>query len=82
MPLVRDDFRTATWGRLMEHLAERREQLRTQLEAVDLDRPQNDHARSLMLRGRIAEVKELLALAEKLAPAEQERRPSAPLNLT
>lgn len=82
MALTREDFNGQTWARLMEHLAARREDLRGQLEGSDMERPQNDHMRSVMLRGRIAEVKELLALASKLAPAEQGRRPTAPPNLT
>lgn len=82
MALTRDDFASPTWARVLEHLAARRDELRTQLEAIDIERPQNDHARTLMLRGRIQEVKELQALASKLAPAEQGRRPTAPLNLT
>lgn len=82
MALTRDDFASPTWARLMEHLAARYARLHSDLEAVDLERPQNDHARTLMLRGRIQEVKELQALASKLAPAEQGRRPTAPLNLT
>ncbi|MDP3139777.1 MAG: hypothetical protein Q8N17_26005 [Burkholderiaceae bacterium] len=82
MALTREDFNSPTWARLMQHMGARREELRSLLEAVEMDRPQTDHARTLMLRGRIQEVKELLALAEKSAPAEQGRRPTAPLNLT
>jgi len=55
-PLQPSDLHTPTWLRLRAHLTARLDELRVQLEK---DSPPDVTAR---LRGRIAEVKELLAL--------------------
>ena len=73
--LTREDFQSPTWLRLMEHLEARKSALREQLERVDLERPQTDHARTLILRARLNELKELQALAR---PAPADARPATP----
>lgn len=55
--LDRDDLRSPTWARIESHLRDRLAELR---ERNDADA---DEARTAKTRGRIAELKELLALA-------------------
>jgi hypothetical protein len=73
MTLRRADFRTETWDRLAEHLQVRLQDLRTQLET---DSPPEVTAK---LRGRIREIKDLLALpqaapARRTGPSEPSQR--------
>lgn len=63
-PLDRRDFNGATWARLETYLRARIADLRQQN-----DRPQNTEQQTATLRGRILELKELLALPQA-APAE------------
>jgi hypothetical protein len=63
-PLDRRDFNGATWARLETHLRARIADLRQQN-----DRPQNTEQQTDTLRGRILELKELLALPQA-APVE------------
>lgn len=60
--LAADDLNTATWRRLRGHLEARREELRVQLEK------DSSPETTAKVRGRIAEIKELLAL-QAPAPA-------------
>ncbi len=60
--LTRSDLNSDTWKRVVEHVDARRAELRGQLEQ-DVD-----HDVSTKLRGRLAELNQLLALA-KPAPA-------------
>lgn len=60
--MKRADFNSDVWSRLEEHLAARMEVLRAQLEG-DLD-----EKGTAAVRGRIREIKELLALPKKAAP--------------
>jgi len=62
--LERADFETRTWERLAAHMHAR---IATHRESND--RPQNTELQTAIVRGRIAELKELLALPEKVAPA-------------
>lgn len=62
MSLDERDFSTGTWARLCDEIAAR---LATHRAA--LERPQTDDHTSRILRGRISELKELLAL--QAAPA-------------
>lgn len=64
-PLDRRDFNGATWARLETHVRARIAKLRE-----DNDRPQNSEQQTATLRGRILELKELLALP-MAAPAEE-----------
>lgn len=61
-PLTVDDIRSATWQRLAQALEARRAELHAQLEKDSDDRT------TAKLRGRLAEIKELLAL-QAPAPA-------------
>lgn len=54
--LTLDDLRSQTWARLQEHLERRRAALQTQLEK------DSSPEVTAKLRGRVAEIKELLAL--------------------
>ncbi len=60
--MKRADFNTDVWARLEEHLAGRLEVLRTQLEG------ELDEKGTAAVRGRIREIKEMLALPKKAAP--------------
>ena len=62
--LERADFETRTWRNLAERMRDRIAELREMN-----DRPQNTELQTAIVRGRIAELKELLALPEKVAPA-------------
>lgn len=64
MKLDRADFNGPTWFRLETHVRARIAKLRE-----DNDRPQNSEQQTATLRGRILELKELLALAA--APAHE-----------
>ena len=64
MKLERHDFDSRMWVLLREHINERIQKLR-----VDNDRPQNTEQQTATLRGRILELKELLALETALAQA-------------
>lgn len=55
----RHDFDTPTWDRLRAFASKRLAQHRS-----DLERPQTDDHTSRILRGRIQELKELLALQD------------------
>ena len=57
------DFDTATWDRLKSHIAQKLAAHR-----ADLERPQTDDHTSRILRGRISELKALLALETAPAP--------------
>ena len=57
------DFDTATWDHLKSHIAQKLAAHR-----ADLERPQTDDPTSRILRGRIAELKALLALETAPAP--------------
>lgn len=61
-----EDFRSATWKRLSQHIDERIEELR-QLN----DNPSFDEKKTAGIRGGIAELKRILSLAEQasLSPA-------------
>lgn len=61
--LDRSDFASPTWERFAAHIAHR-----LAVHRAALERPQTDDHTSRILRGRIAELKELLALAT--APAD------------
>lgn len=61
--LLRDDFQSRTWERMEAHLRERLAELREENDT------RLDDVKTATLRGRIAEIKELLALAAKPAPA-------------
>lgn len=61
---INADFRTDTWKRIQALLRMRLEKARTENDA------RLDAEKTATLRGRIAELKELLALAEKQAPGE------------
>lgn len=56
--MLREDFSTACWQRLQRHLRDRLDALRLQN-----DRLVNTETQTASIRGRIDEVKELLALA-------------------
>lgn len=62
--LDRRDFETPTWERMREYV-----EARLVAHRRDLERPQTDDHTSRILRGRIQELKELLALPERVAPA-------------
>lgn len=61
--MKRADFNTDVWARLEQHLAGRLEVLRAQLEG------ELDEKGTAGVRGRIREIKEMLALPKKAAPA-------------
>lgn len=60
--MKRNDFNTDVWERIEQHLHARREQLRDQLEG------ELTPEAAASVRGRIKEIKELLALPKKAAP--------------
>ena len=60
--LERADFETRTWRNLAERMRDRIAELREMN-----DRPQNTELQTAIVRGRIAELKELLALPERVA---------------
>jgi hypothetical protein len=64
-PLTRADFQTRTWDRLAAHL-----EARLAAHRADNDN-RLDEVKTATLRGRIAEIKELLALAQEPAPAQE-----------
>lgn len=64
-PLTREDLESVAWRRLEELLARRIAELRV---ANDRIRPPTQEYRTHILRGRIAEIKALLALHESVAP--------------
>lgn len=81
-PLTLEDFQTRTWALLASHMRERIAELREENDSFKLD-----EAATARTRGRIAQLKELLALADKAAEARASRgsagdsspQPSSPL---
>lgn len=66
MPLLRSDFQSRTWDHFKEHLEARLQRLREENDSGDADA-------TAKRRGRIAEVKELLALGDEAQHGEDER---------
>ena len=64
---TREEFDSALQAKWSAHFAKRIDELRRQN-----DSPQNSEQTTATLRGRIAELKELLRLAEKPAPAQED----------
>lgn len=64
MPMLKKDFKSDTWGRLVSVLLESRESLREQLESAALS-----HEKTLVLRGELRAIRTLLALDESADPA-------------
>lgn len=60
MSLKLEDFRSNTWKRLSQHVEERIDELRKLNDA-----PSNDERKTAGIRGGIAELKRILALADE-----------------
>lgn len=63
--LRREDFATPTWKQLTAHINTRISELR-----IDNDVLSRTEHQTAVIRGRIAELKELLALAEKFSASD------------
>lgn len=74
MVLERSDFKTTTWKRLSELLNERLFDLRK------MNDQQHEPIKTATIRGQIAEVKRILALAEEASASEVEARSADPVS--
>lgn len=66
--LIREDFHTRTWDRLVAMLTARRDVLRIELESLTLD-----ERKTAVVRGRISEINKWLALPTAVSPGEPGR---------